>query len=477
MDPKVGATIFTLLLYVLSSHSPQSPPQDHPAINEETPISQHVGQGGVKPGHDDRTNEQSPGKNNPGSAPAEFPPGSTLWTREEANLRSGPGTAYKRIGKLHKGAKVFALTTHGSWHQVKLINGQIGWVSASLVSPSANGSKPGGMTQEDKTPPEGTNGKPEIIAYFAQNHAGDTAPIISLGHAKSILDGVVMFSYFLDENGNLISSNNDQVVRQLRSNGIETYALIHNYRSSQFDQGVAHSVLRSEELRLKAIRNIMDILEQGHFDGINVDLENVHPGDRSYYTRFIQELSTVLRPRGKKVTISVPAKSRDLPGTAWFGAFDYYSLGKIADKVMIMAYDEHSPVSGPGPVASINWVREVIRYAMTQMPKSKIYLGIPAYGYDWPLYWGGSVEAVSYRQAVSRAARSGVEPQWDESSASCYYRYSIPAGQHEVWFENGTSLAAKVRLVKQYGLAGIAVWRLGYEEKEFWQIINQELRR
>ncbi|HHY47165.1 MAG TPA: glycosyl hydrolase family 18, partial [Firmicutes bacterium] len=114
-------------------------------------------------------------------------------------------------------------------------------------------------------------------------------------------------------------------------------------------------------------------------------------------------------------------------------------------------------------------------YAETQMPRSKIYLGIPAYGYDWPLYWGEDVRAVSYRQAVSTASRSGVKPLWDAGSASCYFRYSSARGLHEVWFENGTSLAQKARLARERGLGGIVVWRLGYEEPEFWEIIKREL--
>ncbi|HHY47602.1 MAG TPA: SH3 domain-containing protein, partial [Firmicutes bacterium] len=365
MDPAVGATIFTVLLYLLSSHSAQPPqqgrdtfyPQPSPPAVEITKPNPHAE--GNKPGAMPQSGDGW-SKNGPGNGGATLPvPGSAMVSSDRVNLRRGPGTNYSKITTLKRGTQLNLIASHEGWYQVRLKDGRVGWAFGSLLS--GPGAPP--VQNPSSSPavaPARRSGQVEVLAYFAQNYPGDPAPRRSLDYSRHVLDGVVMFSYFMDEQGNIVGQNPDDITRQLKASDIDAYALIHNYRGSGFDQGVVHTVLRSESLRLKAIRQILNILDQEGFRGVNIDFENVHPGDRGYLTKFMQELSSMGKARGKEVTISVPAKSKDMPGAAWFGAFDYYALGRVADKVMIMTYDEHSTVSGPGPIASINWVREVI---------------------------------------------------------------------------------------------------------------------
>ena len=142
-----------------------------------------------------------------------------------------------------------------------------------------------------------------------------------------------------------------------------------------------------------------------------------------------------------------------------------------------MTYDEHWAGGAPGPIASINWVKSVVNYATSVIPKEKIMLGIASYAYDWPST-GQKAEAYSMRQAYDLVSKYGVSIKWDDSSKSSYFNYTDSSGiYHTVWLENSTSIKYKLDLVNDYDLPGIAVWRLGLENSDFWTTISLELNK
>ena len=114
-------------------------------------------------------------------------------------------------------------------------------------------------------------------------------------------------------------------------------------------------------------------------------------------------------------------------------------------------------------VAPINMVRRVVEYALTEIPREKISLGIPNYGYDWPLpFVRGETKAttVSNREAVQIAIDHGVNIYFDETAMAPYFRYWQYGIQHEVWFEDVRSMKAKFDLIKEYGLTGAGYWQI-----------------
>ena len=137
-----------------------------------------------------------------------------------------------------------------------------------------------------------------------------------------------------------------------------------------------------------------------------------------------------------------------------------------------MTYDEHYSGGSPGPVASYPWVEKVIKYALRHFAPDKIILGIAAYGYDWR--WG-SGKALTYSAIQKLIDSHKIFPKWHNLYRTPYFTYRSWGINHEVWYENRYSTVAKMELVRNYGLKGVAVWRLGYEDPAIWTAIKQKM--
>ena len=138
-----------------------------------------------------------------------------------------------------------------------------------------------------------------------------------------------------------------------------------------------------------------------------------------------------------------------------------------------MAYDYHWNGSPPGPIAPISWVRSVISYARTQIPASRLVLGIPLYGYDWA---GGHATDLTGQQAEQLAVQHGATVHYDVASQSPWFSYTDSSGRtHDVWFEDPQSSAAKFALVRQLGLGGMFLWMYGDEAPGTWPQLHRSL--
>jgi spore germination protein YaaH len=136
-----------------------------------------------------------------------------------------------------------------------------------------------------------------------------------------------------------------------------------------------------------------------------------------------------------------------------------------------MAYDYHWASSGPGPIAPVSWVRGVLAYARTQIPASKIILGIPLYGYDWAGRHGANLTS---QQAVRLAARYHARVRYDSASQSPWFSYTAADGsRHQVWFENPASSRAKLALARAAGAGGVFLWMYGDEAPGTWAALHQ----
>ncbi|MPN59015.1 Spore germination protein YaaH [bioreactor metagenome] len=131
---------------------------------------------------------------------------------------------------------------------------------------------------------------------------------------------------------------------------------------------------------------------------------------------------------------------------------------------MLMTYEWGYTYGPPMAVAPLDQVRRVLDFGVTQIPRSKILMGIPNYGYDWTLPYveGESMaENISIPEAMARAERVGATIQYDETAQSPYYEYTDAQGrEHIVWFEDARSMRAKLELVNEYGLAGVGFWTI-----------------
>ena len=289
-------------------------------------------------------------------------------------------------------------------------------------------------------------------------------------HAREI-DHLVPFWFGVTEQGTLVDQSQPEAIQIAHENNLPILAIIHNFADPQMGE-LIHELLTNRALRQRLIDSIENMMANRNFAGVNIDFEFIPPSDRDELNAFMEGLYRRLSPRFK-VTISVPAKLSDAPEHPFSGAFDYRTLAIFSDQLFVLAYDEHFSV--PGPVASIGFVRRVLNYAVTVIPRPKIKLGMAVYGYDWEVS-GGMPRSLTYREAVELARQHGATIVYDQQAQEPTFTYAANGSRHIIWFENAHSFSAKLDLIFEYGLGGIAVWRLGQEDPRIWIVIRNRLK-
>ena len=246
-----------------------------------------------------------------------------------------------------------------------------------------------------------------------------------------------------------------------------------------FDPERTGYVLRNADRRSKFVERIVKEVEEYAYDGVDIDFEGMPSSEREVFTAFIRELADGLHARGWLLAIAIHARTSDAGGAAGAQAQDWYAIGQAVDRFRIMTYDYHWSGGLAGPVAPIYWVQEVMEYAKTRVDPSKIVVGVPFYGYDWvgtdgwPLTWLDIQDLLKIYEPKVSLLESDSQGEVAEST----FNYRDRDGSHAVWFSSARSMEAKLDLVKQYDLAGIAIWRLGGEDPSYWQAIRERLAR
>ncbi|MBI2939612.1 MAG: hypothetical protein HYY04_04170 [Chloroflexi bacterium] len=295
----------------------------------------------------------------------------------------------------------------------------------------------------------------------------DPASRESLRQNAARLDIVAPGFFAMRGDGTVVGDDDAEVSRLARSGGARLVPLVRN--RDQYD--AFSPVLNDPDRRRSAVGNLVGLVQRHGYDGLHLDLEAINHADRPGLTALVGELAERLRPRGKLVTIALPARDREQT-TGWAGAYDYAALGRISDYVVIMTYAYRTPSSTvPGSISPLPRVESAARYAASQIPPAKVLLGIGLWGYDWRVTAPTSVQSRRYLETQGLGRLHQGTYGYSEVDQSAWLRYRIGAEQHEVWFEDRRSVAAKQGVARQLGLGGTALWRLGHEDPAIWDLL------
>lgn len=297
---------------------------------------------------------------------------------------------------------------------------------------------------------------PMILGYYYNPGGGD----IGLARYAGILNGLVPFWYTIQADGSVTGAADPSVLNFAARHRMWLFALVQNMSGPL----VYHRLLNDPLARQRALENLLGLCETYGYDGVNLDFEGIAPGDRRAFTNFVAALTRLLHANGYYVTLSVPAETADEPTNDWTGAYDYRALGRVADLLMIMAYDEHSSDSTAGPIAGPSWVERVLRYATSVVPPQKLVLGLPAYGYDWSPDGTLAISWQEWRALVAHYAPA--------AGASGHLEYWSGGVLHNVYYEDMKSFEASIRLAVGFDLRGIVLWRLGIENPSIWPYVG-----
>ncbi|MDY2819502.1 MAG: glycosyl hydrolase family 18 protein [Hominisplanchenecus sp.] len=246
----------------------------------------------------------------------------------------------------------------------------------------------------------------------------------------------------------------------------------------KFNNYLIHAVVSNPEAGETLINNLLRVMKEYGYQGLDIDFEYIMAEDRDLFTEFVREVTDALHAEGYRVSIALaPKTSANQPGLLYEGK-DYRALGEIVDAALLMTYEWGYKYGPPMAVAPLNMVRRVVEYAVTEIPPEKLYLGIPNYGYDWSLpFVRGETAAktIGNVEAVQIAVAHGAVIQFDETARSPYFYYWENGVTHEVWFEDVRSLTAKFDLIRQYHLAGAGYWNIMQYFRANWLLLSGTL--
>ncbi len=199
-------------------------------------------------------------------------------------------------------------------------------------------------------------------------------------------------------------------------------------------------------------------------DGVNVDLESLAATDASNLVHFVVELRERLHPLGMRVTIDVAANDP---------AFDLARLGRAADAVVLMAYDQHHDHGAPGPIAERRWLAAAIDRARAQVPAQQLVVALGSYCYDWPARAGAVARARTMPEAFALAAELGAQPWTVAGTGNLRFDWQDADGvAHQVWCLDAVALADALALLHARGLDRTALWRAGSEDPSWWPVLQ-----
>ncbi len=316
--------------------------------------------------------------------------------------------------------------------------------------------------------------KPTIAvnAYTYQKDAAAAQTVNELGHLLTYLSP---FAYIIKEDGTLQPFTDELMLEAARANNVTPMLSITNLSLTDVGTNLAHEVLSNPEVVERLITNILNVMDEKGYKGLNVDFEYVLPEDRENYNQFLQLVVDRLHPKGYFVSTAVAPKTSGAQEGLLYTAHDYEAHGRIVDFVMLMTYEWGWRGGPPQAISPINEMQKVVEYALSVMPADKIFLGFQIYARDWkiPRQVGDEAETFSAQEAIRRATQYNVPIQYDIATQSPFFRYVDEQGQaHEVWFEDARSAQAKFNLVKQYNLGGINYWVLGYPFPQNWALLE-----
>jgi spore germination protein len=325
--------------------------------------------------------------------------------------------------------------------------------------------------------PQGPKRDGEFLAYVEPRRTGAVSPSLesSARQASPYLTYLAPFAYLPRRDGTLDPPQLNRFPEIARANNTSLAMVLANQEEGQFSTELVHILLTNEEVQTSLLNNIVAEAKRVGFTDIHFDFERISAEDREAYNQFLRRARDRFHTEGFVISTALAPKTSATQAGEWYAGHDYRAHGEIADYSLIMTY-EWGYSGGPAmAVSPIGPVRDVLEYALTEMPSRKIMMGQNLYGYDWTLPYapGTTATAVSPQRAIRIALENNAAIQYDTTAQAPFFHYTDAEGRrHEVWFEDARSIQAKFDLVKELNLRGVGYWKLGLPFPQNWLLIT-----
>lgn len=324
--------------------------------------------------------------------------------------------------------------------------------------------------------------QPRISEMYVTGYAYTFINMDLLLQQLPYLNELLIFSYGFTEEGELVPPLMDDLplIRESWKQNVKPILVLTPFgKDGSFNNYLVKIAVEDPKVQENLIQNLLFTVQDRGYAGVDVDFEYILPEDKFAYTEFVRHLREVLNPYGLTVSVALPPKTSAIQGGVLFAGIDFPLLGANADKVFLMTYEWGYTYGPPMAVAPLNKVREVLDYAVTEIPGEKILMGIPNYGYDWqlPFIKGTSAaKLIGNVEAVQIAAQNNSQILFDEEAQSPFFHYWKDGIEHEVWFEDVRSIQAKLLTASEYGFLGVGYWNLMRPFRANWLLLDNMMR-
>lgn len=350
------------------------------------------------------------------------------------------------------------------------------------------------------------SGEPSGSAAYPLNANGYAYPFINrfvLNETLPYLTRISIFSYGFTVVGDLIQPQLDDqwMIDAALSSGTQPILTLTPFGpDGKFNNQLINQLVNNPTAVQQLITQLENVMTQKGYVGVDIDFEYILASDRDAFTSFVRDMTQRMNSLGYTVSVALAPKTSATQMGLLYEGKDYPALGAVANSVLLMTYEWGYTYGPPMAVAPINKVRQVLEYAVTEIPHEKIDMGIPNYGYDWTLPFEQGItraRTIGNIEAIQLALRKGAEIQFDEVAQSPFFRYvdygrvdatgtgatshgeletsttiSSQAIEHEVWFEDVRSIQAKFDLIKEFNLRGTGYWQIMQLFRANWLLLT-----
>ena len=408
----------------------------------------------------------------------------TATVKKDTQVRYRGGVKSPYLTEVSKKDKVTVIENEGDWKKVRTEDGYIGYIKKNCLK----NEKEETISREFEEQVYTNISKDYTINmawHVVTNQSANEKVLQTIADTKGLTTISPTWFTIADTDGNINSLASSQYVNYAHQSNIEVWALVRDFDGGIGSYEESYEVLSHTSKRENLVNQLIAEALQTGIDGINVDFEKISAECGEHYIQFIRELSVKCRQNGLVLSVD-----NYVPKT-YNAHYHIEEQGKVADYVIIMGYDEHYSGSyESGSVASLNFVKEGIEATLNAVPKEKVINAVPFFTRLWKevpkteeeLAAEAGTEAAEYSvkvtgealgmEAAEQAiADAGAQTTVDEATKQNYAQWEADGATYKIWLEDETALEEKLKLMKEYKLAGTAAWRLGFEKSSVWELI------
>ena len=378
----------------------------------------------------------------------------------------------KTVDRVKKGDAVIVVNSDKGYTKVRTANGKVGIVKSNKLENEF-------AIRENMEEEKQISGKVNLTWDYYSEYA--SAP----DRSGTKIDGVNVVSpafFYLNTDGKLkenAGNSGKAYVKWAKDNGYKVWPIVSNGVAANKGLSITSNIMNDYEKRKELIEDIVSKCVEYELDGINIDFENMKSEDKDMFSRFIIELEPRLKEIGMVLSVDVTAPDG---GDTWSMCFDRNVIGDVSDYIIFMAYDQNgSSSTKPGTTAGYNWVKlNLVKFLQTEeIEPDKLILAVPLYTRVWTTNADGKVisNGTLNIKNTEAAIPDGVDKQWNDELKQNYVTFTSGNNTKQIWIEDLESLKAKISLIKDNDLAGVASWEYNMASDDVWPMIKQELNK